>query len=158
MIKPICKSFAVLSIALLYGCVSIPSMDKMQAEVAGYSLPKPAVADKVLVYVIRPSNAGALLRFNVFLDDKEAESEMGYNRGNQYIYFYMPSGQNVISSKAENWADLTVTAKAGEIIYVKQEVEMGVVMARNSLKVLSDVEGRYLVKGAALGTIAKESK
>ncbi|MBK5415321.1 DUF2846 domain-containing protein [Pseudomonas sp. TH31] len=130
----------------------------MQAEVAQYSLPKAPVADKGLVYVVRPSNAGMMVRFNVFLDDQEADSEMGYNRGNQYIYFYVTPGPHVISSKAENWAKVTVTAKAGEVIYLKQEVEVGVVMARNSLKVLNDVEGRYLVKDAALGTLAKESK
>lgn len=53
---------------------------------------------------------------------------------------------------------MPVTVKAGEVIYLKQEVEVGVMMARNSLKVLGDVEGRYLVKDAGLGTIAKESK
>ncbi len=158
MIKLISKTAAVVSIALLYGCASAPSMEAMQAEVAQYSLPKAPVADKGLVYVVRPSNAGMMVRFNVFLDDQEADSEMGYNRGNQYIYFYVTPGQHVISSKAENWAEVTVTAKAGEVIYLKQEVEVGVVMARNSLKVLNDVEGRYLVKDAALGTIAKESK
>ena len=158
MIKLISKTAAVVSIALLYGCASAPSMEAMQAEVAQYSLPKAPVADKGLVYVVRPSNAGMMVRFNVFLDDQEADSEMGYNRGNQYIYFYVTPGQHVISSKAENWAEITVTAKAGEVIYLKQEVEVGVVMARNSLKVLNDVEGRYLVKDAALGTIAKESK
>ena len=158
MIKMFCKTAAIFSVALLYGCASAPSMETMQADVAQYTLPKPAVADKGLVYVVRPSNAGMMVRFNVFLDDKEADSEMGYNRGNQYIYFYVTPGQHVISSKAENWADANVTVKAGEVIYLKQEVEVGVVMARNSLKVLSDVEGRYLVKDAALGTIAKESK
>lgn len=158
MFKTFCKTTAVLSIALLYGCASAPSMEKMQADVAQYSLPKAAVTDKGLVYVVRPSNAGMMVRFNVFLDDKEAESEMGYNRGNQYIYFYVTPGEHVISSKAENWAEMPVTVKAGEIIYLKQEVEIGVVMARNSLKMLSDVEGRYLVKDAALGTVAKESK
>ncbi|MCR8719988.1 DUF2846 domain-containing protein [Pseudomonas syringae USA007] len=130
----------------------------MQAEVSQYTLPKPAVADKGLIYVVRPSNAGMMVRFNVFLDDKEAESEMGYNRGNQYIYFYVSPGQHVISSKAENWADLPVSIKAGEVVYLKQEVEVGVVMARNGLKQLSDVEGRYLVKDAGLGTVVKESK
>ncbi|WLI32115.1 DUF2846 domain-containing protein [Pseudomonas rhodesiae] len=130
----------------------------MQADVASYSLPKAAVADKGLVYVVRPSNVGMLVRFNVFLDDKEAESEMGYNRGNQYIYFFVTPGKHVISSKAENWADMTVDVKAGEVVYLKQEVEMGFAVARNSLKVLSDLEGRYLVKDASLGTLVKENK
>ncbi|MGR6619736.1 DUF2846 domain-containing protein [Pseudomonas rhodesiae] len=130
----------------------------MQADVASYSLPKAAVADKGLVYVVRPSNVGMLVRFNVFLDDKEADSEMGYNRGNQYIYFFVTPGKHVISSKAENWADMTVDVKAGEVVYLKQEVEMGFAVARNSLKVLSDLEGRYLVKDASLGTLVKENK
>lgn len=158
MFKALCKTAVVLSLALLCGCASSPSVEKMQAEVAEYSLPKAAVADKGLVYVVRPSNAGMMVRFNVFLDDKEAESEMGYNRGNQYIYFYVTPGTHTISSKAENWAAMPITIKAGEVVYLKQEVEVGVMIARNGLKQLSDLEGRYLVKDAALGTVIKESK
>lgn len=158
MFKALCKTAVVLSLALLYGCASSPSVEKMQAEVADYALPKAATTDKGLVYVVRPSNAGMAVRFNVFLDDQEAESEMGYNRGNQYIYFYVTPGAHTISSKAENWAEMPVTVKAGEVVYLKQEVEIGIVMARNSLKQLSDLEGRYLVKDAGVGTIIKESK
>lgn len=158
MFKLFCKFAAVTSVALLYGCASAPSTDKMQAELANYTLPKTATADKALVYVVRPSNAGMAVRFNVFLDNQEPASEMGYNRGNQYIYFYVTPGQHVISSKAENWATLNVTAKAGEVLYVKQEVEIGFVMARNSLVPLNELQGRYLVKDAALGTVIKESK
>jgi hypothetical protein len=157
MVKAIFKTAVVLFLALLYGCAS-PSVEQMQAEVANYSLPKAPAADKALVYVVRPSNAGMAVRFNVFLDDEEAESEMGYNRGNQFIYFYVTPGTHTIRSKAENWAEMPLAVKAGEIIYLKQEVEMGIVMARNSLKQLSDLEGRYLIKDADLGTIIKESK
>lgn len=158
MIKGFCKAAVIFSMTMLFGCASAPSVEKMQADVANYSLPKAGVADKGLVYVVRPGNAGMMVRFNVFLDDKEANSEMGYNRGNQYIYFYVSPGQHVISSKAENWADMTITVKAGEVIYLKQEVEVGVMMARNGLKVLSDLEGRYLVKDASLGTVIKDTK
>lgn len=65
---------------------------------------------------------------------------------------------NTNSSKAENWADMPIDVKAVEVVYLKQEVEMGFAVTRNSLKVLSEIEGRYLVKDASLGTIAKESK
>lgn len=158
MLKTLSKTVAVLSVALLYGCSSTPSMEAMQADLEQYKLPKAAVADKGLVYVVRPSNAATLVRFNVFLDDQEAESEMGYNRGNQYIYFYVSPRSHVISSKAENWADMPVTVKAGEVIYLKQEVDVGFVMARNNLKVLNDVEGRYRIKDADIGTVIKETK
>jgi hypothetical protein len=83
---------------------------------------------------------------------------MGYTRGNEYIYFYVTPGSHTINSKAENWADLKVDVRAGEVVYVKQEVDMGFVMARNNLSKLSDTEGRYLVKEASLGTVAKETK
>ncbi|WP_176450307.1 DUF2846 domain-containing protein [Pseudomonas delhiensis] len=130
----------------------------MQAEVAGYELPKAATSDQGLVYVVRPSNAGGLVRFNVFLDDREDASEMGYNRGNQYIYFYVEPGKHTISSKAENWADLSFEVRAGEVVFIKQEVEVGMLMARNNLVLLGDTEGRYLVKDASLGSVAKERK
>lgn len=152
------KLLALASIALIYGCASAPSMEKMQAEVAGYELPKATTADQGLVYVVRPSNAGGLVRFNVFLDDREDASEMGYNRGNQYIYFYVEPGKHTISSKAENWADLSFEVRAGEVVFIKQEVEVGMLMARNSLVLLGDTEGRYLVKDASLGSVAKERK
>lgn len=47
MIKTLFKAAAVLSVALLYGCASTPSADKMQAEVANYALPKAAVAERL---------------------------------------------------------------------------------------------------------------
>lgn len=158
MIKNISKMFVLFALVLLYGCASAPSVSTMQGELAGYSLPKPAVGDKGLVYVIRPSSAGTLVRFNVFLDDQEAHSEMGYTRGNEYIYFYVTPGSHTLNSKAENWAELKVNVRAGEIVYVKQSVEVGFVMARNSLSLLGDMEGRYFVKEASLGTVTKETK
>ncbi len=53
---------------------------------------------------------------------------------------------------------MTLNVKAGQVIYLKQETEMDVVIARTSLKALSDLEGRCLTKDASLGTIAKESE
>ncbi len=158
MTVKIIKILSLVCISLLYGCASTPSPDKMQAELAGYTLPKEAVADKGLLYIVRPSLAGGLVRFNVFLDDQESDSEMGYTRANEYIYFYVTPGQHKISSKAENWAELLVNVNAGEVVYVKQNVEVGFLMARNSLAPLDDLEGRYLVKDASLGTVIKEAK
>ncbi len=83
---------------------------------------------------------------------------MGYTRGNEYIYFYVTPGSHTLNSKAENWAELKVNVRAGEIVYVKQDVEVGFVMARNSLSLLGDTEGRYFVKEASLGTLTKETK
>ena len=110
------------------------------------------------MYVVRPSGTGKLIRFNVFVDDQEAASEMGFTRGSQYIYFNVRPGEHKIYSKAENWAEAQISAKAGEIIFIQQEPSMGVIMARNSISRIEDLQGKYHVKKLEPGTIIKTDK
>lgn len=149
---------AASAVMLMAGCASPPSTDAMKAAVADFQLPKLPDADSAMVYVVRPSGFGGLIRFNVFLDDQEANSEMGYTRSSQYIYFTVKPGDHKILSKAENWADVAISAKAGDVIFIQQEPAFGVVMARNNLFKLEDVPGKYHVKTLSLGTILKTSK
>ncbi len=146
------------AIAALAGCASLPSPEVMKQETASYQLPKLPDPGKAIVYVVRPSALGGLIRFNVFVDDQEAESEMGYTRSSQYIYFSVTPGEHKIFSKAENWAETAVSAKAGDIIFIQQEPGIGVIMARNSLFKLEDYQGKYHVKTLNLGTIIKTEK
>jgi hypothetical protein len=150
--------FASLLILSVIGCVSLPKPEEMQAEVETFTLPKMPEPGKAIVYVVRPSSAGAIIRFNVFIDDHEDTSEMGFTRGSQYIYFNLMPGEHTILSKAENWAEAKITAKAGDIIYVEQDPSMGIIMARNSLRIPPDYEGKYQVKHLTLGTIIKADK
>lgn len=147
-----------LSLSAFFGCASLPSADKMKAEVAQYQLPKLPEPGKAIVYVVRPSSLGGFVRFNVFVDNQEPNSEMGYTRANQYIYFNLMPGDHKILSKAENWAETNVTANAGDIIYIQQEPSMGIIMARNSIFKLQDYEGKYHVKTISMGTIIKSDK
>jgi hypothetical protein len=146
------------ALAALSGCASLPSADVMKAETAAYQLPKLPEPGKAIVYIVRPSSLGGLIRFNVFVDDQEEASEVGYTRSSQYIYFNLTPGDHKILSKAENWAEAQVTANAGDIIYIQQEPSMGVLMARNSVFRLQDYEGKYHVKTLTLGTIIKAEK
>ena len=131
----------------------------MKAAIATYQLPKLPETGKAIVYVVRPaSTMGAVIRFNVFIDNQEPESEMGYTRGGQYIYFNLVPGDHQILSKAENWAEVNVSAKAGDIIFIQQEPSIGIIMARNSVFTLQDYEGKYYVKDLELGTIIKVDK
>jgi len=143
---------------LLQGCATLPSPEAMKAEVQDSQLPKLPVEGKAIVYVVRPSEVGGLTRFNVFLNDQQPESEMGFTRGSQYIYFQIPPGQHKIQSKAENWSEWIVNAKAGDILFIQQDAGMGLLMARNTLLKINDVEGRYHVKTLKLGTIHKIDK
>lgn len=152
-------SLILISCAVLFtGCASAPSYEKMKADTEGFVLPKLPEDGKAIVYVVRPAAVGGLIRFNVFVDDKEASSEMGYTRGSQYIYFNLAPGEHNILSKAENWAQTPVNAKAGDIIFIQQNAEMGVLIARNSIAKIEEVEGKYHVKNLKLGTVIKADK
>ncbi len=130
----------------------------MKAATADYQLPHLPANDKAIVYIVRPSSLGGLIRFNVFVDDQETSSEMGYTRSSQYIYFNVSPGTHKIYSKAENWAETIIEAKAGDIFFIQQEPSMGVLMARNNLFKLEDVTGKYHVKTLSTGTIIKTEK
>jgi hypothetical protein len=150
--------FIVSVIATLSGCVRLPSPEVMKSETASYQLPKLPEPGKAIVYVVRPSLLGSIIRFNVFVDDKEASSEMGYTRGRQYIYFNLEPGDHKIYSKAENWAEFSVSANANDIIFIQQSVRPGVVMERNVLYKLEDYQGKYHVKMLKVGTIIRTDK
>jgi hypothetical protein len=149
---------AAFFLIALTGCASLPSPDAMRAEVRDFQLPKLPDQGNAMVYVVRPSGLGGLIRFNVFVDDQEAASEMGYTRSSQYIYFQVAPGNHLIYSKAENWAEAQVNVKAGEIVFIEQEPTMGVFMARNVITQIKDYQGKYHVKTLGLGTIIKEQK
>ncbi len=156
------KTLAILvvtfSIFLSTGCSTLPSPEEMKVEAASFELPKLPEMGKAIVYVVRPASLGALIRFNVFVDDKLPESEMGYTRGSQYIYFNLEPGSHQILSKAENWAETNVETSAGDVVFIQQEPSMGIFLARNSLLRLQGYEGRYHVKHLGLGTIKKVDK
>lgn len=155
-VKNLIRTFLIASVALaITGCASLPSPDAMKAETASYNLPALPEAGKAMVYVVRPSALGGFVRFNVFVDNQEDASEVGYTRSGQYIYFSLPAGEHKLFSKAENWAETQVDAKAGDIIFIQQTPDMGILMARNNLFNLQAYEGKYHVKHLTLGTILK---
>lgn len=145
-------------LAIASGCATLPSPEQMRAETASFQLPKLPEPGKAIVYVVRPSPLGTLVRFNVFVDDQEEASEMGYTRGSQYIHFNLKPGDHKVLSKAENWAETLVSAKEGDIIFIQQEPTMGIIMARNNLFRLEALEGRYHVKTLTPGTFIKQDK
>lgn len=144
---------------LLGGCTTpLPPQAQMQREIESHQLPHKPDSSNSVVYVVRPSSMGTAVRFNVFLDDQDPASEMGYNRGGQYIYFSTTPGSHKIFSVAENTPELTFDIKPGEIIYIQQKVYPGVIMARNDLSILPATEGQWRVKTLSLGTIIKTQK
>ena len=149
----------VVLVALFFtACATLPPPAQMREEVADFELPQLPEDGKAIVYIIRPSRVGLVVGFRVFIDDKKPESEMGYTIGGQYIYFNLEPGDHQILSKAENWAEINLTAAPGDIIFIQQDPSMGIIAARNSLFKIQDYEGKYYVKNLALGIIIKLDK
>ena len=155
MIKKWVVKFGLLFFAsfIIFGCASLPNPDQMKAEVATYQLPKLPQDGKAIVYVVFQESWYKGIRFDVFLDNQEPESGIGYNMGGQYIYFDLTPGEHKILSKAENWAEMNVSVKAGDIIFIRQEPYTGILNAKNKLLTLEDYEGKYFVKTLSTGII-----
>jgi len=151
-IRFLCAAFFVV---VLQGCANLPSIEAMKADIVNFQLPQQPTQNKSIVYVVRPSTLGGLVRFNIHVDGKEDAAEVGYTRGGQYIYFALSAGEHKIYSNAENWAEINLNSKPGEIIYLQQEPTFGIIMARNNIFRIDDTQGKYYVKTLELGELIK---
>lgn len=149
------KKLIIFSLLFFVGCASAPDRKTMEKALAGYELPHKPKDGEGVVYIVRPSSFGGLVRFNVFLDEHEEPNEMGWNRGSQYIYFFAPEGKHKIWSVAENNAEMEFTVKKSEPIFIKQNAEFGILFARNSLESLGPLEGKYWIKKLNSGEVIK---
>ena len=146
---------SLLSIIFLFtGCFT-PKPDAMKREVSNFRLPKLPSNGNAMVYIVRPEGLGNMIKFNVFVDNKKAQSEQGYTNGKQYIYFPVSVGKHLIISKAKNWATLSIYPKANDIIFIEQKPKASFPLPMNSLIKLPNYEGKYHVKHLQLGTILK---
>lgn len=144
----------ILSLSfLLTGCYTQTSVKQMITDIQDYQPPYLAPNDKAIIYVVRPTSLYGIFKYPIYLDGKEQSNQVGYTRGNQYIYFYVAPGQHTISSNAENTSELSLNVKAGETIYLIQEGTFGFLFGRNQLYKLNPVEGKYYIKHSDLGTI-----
>ena len=125
------------------------------ANAADALLPKQPEPGKAVVYVLRPSSQAMLIRFNVFVDDQKDSSEVGYTRSGQYIYFNLLPGQHKIYSKAEDWAETTLSVRAGDVVFLRQEPAQGAYSSVNTIDRVPDDEGRTQLKRLSQGTIRK---
>lgn len=140
-------------------CASAVPRDQMINETAGFKLPAGPAAGKAVVYVVRPDWAAPIIKFNVFVNNpKDPNLEMGYTKGQEYIYFTVAPGDYVIYSVAETPAQISLKATAGKTYFIRQFVKLGVLMARNDLQFVDDVEGKWCVKKCKNpGTIKRKS-
>jgi hypothetical protein len=82
---------------------------------------------KALVYILRPSIFGLAVRMFLDCDSVHIGSTMAHN----FVYALLEPGTHTLMSTSENHPTLEITVEAGKVYYIKQEVKMGTVIAKN---------------------------
>lgn len=115
------KSFAAIVFALgVSGCSLVPLADNTRdAELKTF----PVVPDAASLYIYRDDPAGALVRVDVKLNGEL----LGKTATLTYLHRTLAPGKHTIESVSENNAKLEVEAKAGQLIFVRQELTIGLV-------------------------------
>lgn len=130
------KFIAISAIALsLVGCASVNMGDaKQDASAKKFTAPK----DNTAVYIYRNESMGAAVKMDVELDGKP----IGQTAAKTYLYKEVAPGKHTLSSKAENTDSLEIDAKPGALLYIWQEVKMGVLYARTKLHLVDTAQGQ----------------
>lgn len=146
------NSILLLLAFFLVSCASV-TKQQMAEQAKNYNLPFQPNKDEGIVYVLRPSYLGTIVRFNVFYNQASENAEIGWTRGGQYVYFFAKPGEHVFYSSAENTASIKVKVDAGKATFIKQEPTMGFIMARNNLYEVDEVEAKYHLMKLTTGNI-----
>lgn len=134
----------IVSMVLLVSCASTPVAS--DASIDSFVLPQNPTKDSAVIYVVRPSIFGMVIKFNVYLDSKEEKNLVGSTKGGEYIFFKVAPGSHTILSQAENLAKCDITVEPNKVYFVQQVPKMGLLYAQNQLVVMNNIEGRKNVK------------
>ena len=110
---------------------------------------------KALVYILRPTSLGSIVKMEVTANGQY----IGATGGKRYIYTILDPGKYIFSSKAENTSELHIVLEAGKTYYLEQKVKMGIILARNELLRLDDIEGHRKLSQCSLSNdLGKKSE
>lgn len=119
----------------LVGCASVNMGDaKQDAALKTFAISN----DKAGIYIYRNESMGAAVKMNVELDGRV----IGQTAANTYLYKEVAPGKHTVTSKAENDSSIEVDAKPGSLLYIWQEVKMGLLSARSKLQLVDQAQGQ----------------
>ncbi len=152
--------FLVKRIACLYvllilitSCATLPTQSEMRQQIASYELPAKPKDGYAIVYIVRPSSYGAFVSFEIYIGKKDADNEVGSTTGSEHIYFNLSPGTHKIISKAENATEVELQVEADKVYFLEQIPTTGILIARNELKVIDEITGKYHMKNTRPGKV-----
>lgn len=132
--KLVCAAAVVAALGVT-GCASVP-MASPEADKAAKAFT--VDSSKANLYIYRSESFGAAVKMPVLLDN----TGIGSTAAKTYIFRQVEPGPHSIVSNTENTASLTIDAKAGENIFVWQEVKMGAFSAGSALQRVDEARGK----------------
>jgi hypothetical protein len=129
------RAFLVAIALGISACASVPMAPAQYDTAAKAFTPPPP--DRAHVYVYRNEGFGASVKMDLKLDGQPA----GTTVAKTFALLPMLPGQHRLTSEAENTSELMLSVRPGEILFVWQEVKMGVLYARNKLQLVPTQTG-----------------
>jgi hypothetical protein len=128
----LCLAAVILAIS---ACASVP-MAPEQFNMAAKSFTPPP-PDRAHVYVYRHESIGAAVKMDLRLDGYPA----GTTVAKTFTLLPVRPGYHMLIAESENNSELQIYAQGGQMIFVWQEVKMGLLYARTKLQLVSPQEG-----------------
>ncbi len=116
------KSLAILLALVVSSCASVP---RASVEADKKAKTFETLPEKCGLYVYRNESLGGAVSMQVMLDGKS----LGATGAQTYLFAWIEPGEHKLLSKAEHDSQLTLDARAGELLFVWQEVKWGFMSA-----------------------------
>jgi len=94
------------------------------------------------IYVLRPSSFGSAVKMSIYENDKL----VGKLGPKSYLKWDITEEEIRLYSKSENKDILTIKPVLGKTYYIKQQVKMGIVIARTGLVEITEEEAKEKLK------------
>ncbi len=133
------KTLAIVFALVASSCASVPKAS-VQADTQAKAFA--TRTDKCGLYVYRNESLGAAARMDVMLDEKP----FGATAAKTFLFTWLEPGEHKLLSKAEHDSTLHLDAKAGQLVFVWQEVKWGFISAGCLLHAMDEAAGKAGVR------------
>jgi len=151
-------SIAIIFVAIT-GCATFPMGDskldaalktfKVNPDKAGIYIYRKVDPEKSGISIYQNENVFGKIKMGVTVDGQP----VGQTVSKTYLFKEVSPGKHTVSSSAENTDTLEVDVKQGTLIYIWQELKMGLNYARTELHLVSEDEGKKRVQEASLAVM-----
>ena len=123
-------------LALLTGCASTTQFVELPDQSKRIEDPS-----KARIYVVRPTGFGAAISMMV----SDGNKVIGETGPNGFLCWEREPGQTEVVGKAENTSRLPINTESGNVYYVQQHIQLGLIKARNKLTLMTEEKGKASV-------------